>query len=57
MMCSVLLSREMLNGRFVRVVDRVFHGLANWYGRKLERSLDYRPVTALFAVSVTMPPA
>ncbi|MGH7062184.1 MAG: efflux RND transporter permease subunit, partial [Stellaceae bacterium] len=52
MMCSMLLSREMLNGRFVRVVDRVFHGLANWYGRKLERSLDYRPVTALFACAV-----
>ncbi len=52
MMCSMLLSREMLNGRFVRVVDRVFHGLANWYGKKLERSLDYRPVTALFACAV-----
>jgi multidrug efflux pump len=52
MMCSLLLSREMLHGRFVRIVDRVFHGLADWYGRKLERSLDYRPVTALFACAV-----
>ena len=52
MMCSLLLSREMLRGRFVRVVDRVFSRLAEWYGRRLERSLDYRPVTALFGAAV-----
>jgi multidrug efflux pump len=52
MMCSLLLSREMLHGRFVRVIDRVFSRLAEWYGRRLERSLDYRPVTALFAAAV-----
>jgi multidrug efflux pump len=52
MMCSLLLSREMLHGRFVRVVDRVFSRLAEWYGRRLERSLDYRPVTALFGAAV-----
>src|SRR5690242_5502491 len=52
MMCSLLLSREMLHGRFVRLIDRVFSRLAEWYGRKLERSLDYRPVTALFAAAV-----
>jgi multidrug efflux pump len=52
MMCSLLLSREMLRGHFVHLIDRVFSGLAEWYGRKLERSLDYRPVTALFAAAV-----
>ena len=52
MMCSLLLSREMLHGRFVHLIDRVFSRLAEWYGRKLERSLDYRPVTALFAAAV-----
>jgi multidrug efflux pump len=52
MMCSLLLSREMLRGRFVHLIDRVFSRLAEWYGRKLERSLDYRPVTALFAAAV-----
>ncbi len=52
MMCSLLLSREMLHGRFVRVIDRVFSRLAEWYGRRLERSLDYRPVTALFGAAV-----
>ncbi|MGH7247940.1 MAG: efflux RND transporter permease subunit, partial [Pseudomonadota bacterium] len=52
MMCSMLLSREMLHGRFVRVIDRGFSRLAGWYGRRLERSLDYRPVTALFGAAV-----
>src|ERR1700682_982713 len=52
MMCSLLLSREMLHGRFVHLIDRIFSRLTEWYGRKLERSLDYRPVTALFAAAV-----
>src|SRR5208282_2260389 len=52
MMCSLLLRREMSQGRFARVIDRGFSRLAEWYGRKLERSLDYRPVTALFAAAV-----
>jgi multidrug efflux pump len=52
MMCSVLLTREMSQGRFARVIDRAFSRLAEWYGRRLERSLDYRPVTALFAAAV-----
>src|SRR5436309_4890285 len=52
MMCSLLLSREMLRGHLVHLIDRVFSRLAEWYGRKLERSLDYRPVTALFAAAV-----
>jgi multidrug efflux pump len=52
MMCSLLLSRTSAQGRFARLVDRVFSRLAEAYGRRLERSLDYRPVTALFAVAV-----
>jgi len=52
MMCSLLLSREMLHGRFVRLIDRAFSRLAAGYGRRLERSLDYRPVTALFGAAV-----
>src|SRR6202008_751728 len=52
MMCSVLLTREMSQGRFARVIDRVFQSLADWYGKRLQRSLDYRPVTALFAAAV-----
>src|SRR6202030_1032380 len=52
MMCSLLLSRTTAQGRFARLIDRVFSRLADGYGRRLERSLDYRPVTALFAVAV-----
>jgi multidrug efflux pump len=51
-MCSLLLSRDMLQGRFARLVDNSFSRLAEWYGKRLQRSLDYRPVTALFAAAV-----
>ncbi|CCD99366.1 multidrug efflux RND transporter permease subunit [Bradyrhizobium sp. STM 3809] len=51
MMCSVLL-RSAEEGRFARLVNRVFGAMTRWYGRKLDRSLDYRPVTALFAVTM-----
>src|SRR6266478_529617 len=52
MMCSLLLSRTSAQGRFARLIDRLFSRLADAYGRRLQRSLDYRPVTALFAVAV-----
>jgi multidrug efflux pump len=52
MMCSMFLTREMANGFFARIVDRAFSRLADAYGRRLQRSLDYRPVTALFAVAI-----
>ncbi len=51
MMCSVLLKHSS-PGRFAQLVDRVFSRMTNWYGRTLDRSLDYRPVTALFAVTI-----
>jgi multidrug efflux pump len=52
MMCSLLLRREMTQGRLARLVDRAFSRLAAAYGRRLDRSLDYRPVTALFVAAV-----
>ncbi|HKS88775.1 MAG TPA: efflux RND transporter permease subunit, partial [Stellaceae bacterium] len=52
MMCSLLLSRNAAQSRLARLIDRGFSWLADAYGRRLERSLDYRPVTALFAVAV-----
>lgn len=52
MMCSMFLTREMSEGFFARIVDRAFSRLADAYARRLQRSLDYRPVTALFAVAV-----
>lgn len=51
MMCSVFL-KSAEQGRFARLVDRVFGALTRWYGRRLDRSLDYRPVTALFALTI-----
>ena len=51
MMCSVLLKQEQ-QGWFAKKVDRVFGATTRWYGRQLDRSLDYRPITALFAVTI-----
>jgi len=53
MMCSLLLTRDMNSGRFGRLVDRSFAAVTGWYGRYLHGSLDYRPVTALFALAVS----
>ncbi|KRP99303.1 acriflavine resistance protein B [Bradyrhizobium pachyrhizi] len=51
MMCSVFL-RGAEEGQFARIVNRVFGAMTRWYGRKLDRSLDYRPITGLFAVTM-----
>ncbi|MBV9559155.1 MAG: efflux RND transporter permease subunit, partial [Bradyrhizobium sp.] len=51
MMCSVFL-KSADDGRFARLVNRVFGAMTRWYGRRLDRSLDYRPVTMLFAVTM-----
>src|SRR6201746_736885 len=51
MMCSVLLKQEE-PGWFAKKVDRVFGATTRWYGRQLDRSLDYRPITAMFAVVI-----
>ena len=52
MMCSLLLSRTSAQGRFARAIDRGFSWLADAYERRLRRSLDYRPVTAIFGVAI-----
>ena len=51
MMCSVLLT-HVEQGRFARIVDTVFRATTRWYGRQLDRSLDYRPITMLFAATI-----
>ncbi|HEY7842513.1 MAG TPA: MexW/MexI family multidrug efflux RND transporter permease subunit [Bradyrhizobium sp.] len=51
MMCSLFL-KTAEEGRFSRLVNRVFGAVTRWYGRRLDRSLDYRPVTLLFAVTI-----
>jgi multidrug efflux pump len=52
MMCSMLLTREMSQGWFAQRVDRFFSAVTRWYGRRLVSSLDYRPVTVLFALAI-----
>jgi multidrug efflux pump len=52
MMCSLILKPHGSQGRFANLVDRVFARVTGWYGRRLDRSLDFRPVTGLFAAAV-----
>src|ERR1700748_2852771 len=51
MMCSVFL-KSAEEGRFAKRVNRVFGAVTRWYGRQLDRSLDYRPITGLFALTI-----
>jgi multidrug efflux pump len=51
MMCSVFL-KNADEGWFAEKVNRVFSAVTRAYGRKLDRSLDYKAVTALFAVTI-----
>jgi multidrug efflux pump len=51
MMCSVFL-KSAEEGRFAKMVNRVFGAMTRWYGRRLDRSLDYRPITGLFALTI-----
>src|SRR5258708_6243621 len=51
MMCSVFL-KSAEEGRFAKLVNKVFGAMTRWYGRQLDRSLDYRPITGLFAVAI-----
>jgi multidrug efflux pump len=52
MMCATLLSRQALEGRFARLIERSFARVADWYGRRLAGALAYRPVIYLFAVAI-----
>ncbi len=52
MMCSMLLSHDMSNGWFAKRVDRFFSAVTGWYGRRLKSSLNYRPITILFAAAI-----
>ena len=49
MMAARLLKRGG-HSRFQKAVDRSFDRLANWYERRVSRSLDYRPVTFLMVM-------
>jgi hydrophobe/amphiphile efflux-1 (HAE1) family protein len=52
MMASRLLKAEQSQGRFVRVLDRLFGSLRRRYERRLGRTLERRPVTLLVLVTV-----
>jgi len=57
MMCSKLLKPHHAEdrnweNRVVEFIDARFERLRGWYQRKLERSLHYTPVTAIFVVLV-----
>src|SRR6201992_1143303 len=51
MMGSVVLKQEH-GGWFAQKVDMVFGATTRWYGRQLDRTLDYRPITAMFAITI-----
>src|SRR6185437_14352539 len=52
MMCSMLLKREALQGRFPRLIERGFGAIANVYSRFLAAALSYRPVVYVFALAI-----
>ena len=52
MMCAYVLNSQAQHGRFARLVDRTLSATTRWYGRRLHGTLEYRPVTAFFAVAV-----
>ncbi len=52
MMCSLLLPKHGQEGWFARFVERRMVQTTGWYDALLRPSLDYRPVTLLFAVAV-----
>jgi multidrug efflux pump len=51
MMCSKLLKSAQKKG-FAHFLDTTFDGIRNAYRRTLHGTLDYRPVTLVFAVAV-----
>jgi multidrug efflux pump len=52
MMASKLLKADHSSGRFVRFLDRTFDRVRQRYAHRLNRTLDYRPVTILILVGV-----
>ena len=54
MMCSRLLTPRGGEGRFVRVLDRLFEGLRRRYERRLHRTLNFRALTILVLSGVVV---
>ncbi len=51
-MSSVLLTRDMDEGKFPHFVEMMYDRFTNAYGRVLDRVLDYRPAVMLFGAVV-----
>jgi multidrug efflux pump len=51
-MSSAILTRDMTDGKFARAVEHLYDRFTDFYGRQLDRLLDYRPTVLLFAAVV-----
>jgi multidrug efflux pump len=54
MMCSRILVAEQKENKFVLYLDGIFEKTKNYYQQKLHNSLNYRPVTIVFAITVLL---
>lgn len=52
MLCSVILKHGMNDTGFAKRVNNTFTRVENFYARRLKGTLDYRPVTFLFALCI-----
>lgn len=52
MMCSLVLKHGMNEKGFALKINNAFTKIENFYARRLKGTLDYRPVTILFAVCI-----
>jgi multidrug efflux pump len=50
MLCSKVLSRDQ--GKLATTIDLIFEKIKNFYSRWLHGALNYRPVTAVFAIVI-----
>ncbi len=54
MMCSKVLTAEIGKNRFVHFIDQQFERLKNFYARRLNNSIQYKPATIVFAFVVLL---
>lgn len=52
MMCSVVLKHGMNDTGLAKGINNIFTKIENFYARRLKGTLDYRPVTLLFAFCI-----
>ena len=52
MLASKVMSSNIGENKFVKIIDKIFEGLKNWYHKRLINSLNFRAVTVVFAIIV-----